>query len=138
MSKFEIIFAILHTADLTAEKIKAKDPNMSGEDAQNLEKVFAIMDGQHAVMCPAIDGSDEYYGYCGVADPKAAKEICWLMEQDSMLGCFTDREDFDKIYDSGEYDTGAGFCIEKECAEIISQEEWKAHVEAEQSKEGAT
>lgn len=133
MSEFKIIFAILHTSALTAAKIKELHPDTPDDDARNLEKVFSLMDGQKAVMCPSLGDGDDY-SFCGIADKSVDREVSYLLEQDSWCGCYiNEREDFDKEYDSGEYSRDVQFCIEKEYVEVISHEEWEALVRAEQS-----
>lgn len=133
MADFKLIFAILHTSDMTVEKIKAESPEVSDADAQNLANVFAIMDGQKSVLLPSW-ADDNDYSFVGLADRSTDRELSYRMEQDSFVGCFVDqREEFDTEYDSGNYSRDVSFCFNKKYAEVIPEKEWVALVETEQS-----
>ncbi len=128
MTDFKAIFAILHTGGITVEQIKAESPDIEDSDAQNYVKIFALMDGQKAVMCPALTG-DSALSFCGIADKGVDREVSYLLEQDSECGCFIDnREDFDREYDSGEYSRDVNFTIEKKYIEEIPYEKWMEDV----------
>lgn len=134
MSEFKVFFAILHTMSLTAEKNKELFPEISDEEAQNYGKVFALLDGQKAIMCSSL-GGDDNFGFCGIADQSVDREVSYLLEQDPWMGCYIDqREAFDKDYDSGEYSRDALFCIGKEYVEVLPKETLEALVEADTIK----
>lgn len=133
MADLKLVFAILHTSEMTVEKIKTDSPDIPDADAQNLAKVFAMMDGQKAVLLPSW-ADDNDYSFIALADKSANRELSYQMEQDSFVGCFIDqREEFDTEYDSGDYSQDFSFCFDKKYAEVIPEKEWMALVEAERS-----
>ncbi len=124
----EPVFAILHTAERTAEALKAEWPEVTEAEAINHAKIYAMMDGQKAMLMPDIFGQDDY-NFIILADEKMNREVSYQLEQDPMFGVYhNDRAAFDKAYDSGGYARDTTYCIEKKYVEIISAEEFAAGV----------
>ena len=92
---------------------------MTEEEIQCYLKILSAMDGQRAIVAPSFSGA-EGYDYMGLFDAAQGKEVAYLMEQDPMMGCFIDqREEFDQVYDSGDYCPDGIWTLEKEYVEII-------------------
>ena len=81
------------------------------------KQIADYMDGEEAIVCT---GSEpESYVFLGLTDKKKEKELIWMMEQDSVCGRFIgDREEFDKVWDDGEYDSELIFSLEREFVEM--------------------
>jgi hypothetical protein len=132
MDGTKIVFVILHTTKITKEKIIEDYIDCEDSDIENLMKVFAMMDGQKAIMCTQLRGDDELT-FLGIADNQTDKEVAYLLEQDSFFGAYIDQRDsFDEAYDSGEYSREVLFSIHKQYLEIIPQEQWEELVAADQ------
>lgn len=116
-----MIRAILHTGGLTAERLKAMWPEAPESDAQNWEKVYSMLDGQEALLVPSFFEQGEYI-FIGLKDHERDKEVHYLMEQDSEVGCYIgQRADFDRDYDKGEYSRDVNFCLKSDQVEVITQ-----------------
>lgn len=117
--KIELFEAILHTGGKTVERLRAEDPNVTEDEIQGYIKILGAMDGQRAIVSTSLCSPDEY-GYMGLYDQTQAKEVAYLMEQDPFVGCFIDqREEFDRVWDSGEYCPDVTWTLKKEQVEII-------------------
>ena len=122
----DITLAVLHTGNLTEEKLKGLCPESTAADIRNLAKIYALMDGQTAILLPSLSG-DGGYTFCGLADKGIDREISYLFEQDSTFGSYINqREEFDKAYASGGYDREMMFCLSKELVEVVPEETWLA------------
>jgi hypothetical protein len=131
MDKIEIVYTILRTGTITEKKIRECYPDCEDADVENYIQMYAMMDGQKAIMCSS-PRYDDYLSFLGLADNRVDKEVSYLMEQDSLFGAFVgDRDSFDEVYDSGEYSRDASFMIDKQHVEIIPQEQWEALVAAD-------
>ncbi len=121
MDGFKLVQGILHTSGLTAERLKSMWPEAPESDAQNMEKAYALMDGQEALLVPSWYEKGEFI-FIALKDRERDKEVHYLLEQDSEVGCFINqREEFDQIYDSGDYSRDVNFCLKSDQVEIIAQ-----------------
>ena len=115
-----MIHAILHTGGLTAERLKAMWPEAPESDAQNWEKVYSMLDGQEALLFPSLFEKGEFV-FLELRNHEQNKEVHYLMEQDSEVGCFINqREKFDQIYDSENYSQDFDFCLKSDQVEVIA------------------
>lgn len=76
------------------------------------QKIAEFMNGEMALVIEssAIDGQ---YVFLGLTDAEKNKELFYMMEQDSSIGVFIDdREEFDKAWDSEEYEHDGCFYLE--------------------------
>lgn len=81
-------------------------------DYELWQKIAEFMNGETALVIEssAIDGQ---YVFLGLTDADKNKELFYMMEQDSMTGVFIDdREEFDKAWDSEEYEPDGCFYLE--------------------------
>ena len=121
MEKFKLIQGILHTSSLTAERLKTMWPESPESDVRNWGKAYSMLDGQEALLIPSWYEKDEFI-FVGLKDHERDKEVAYLMEQDSEVGCYIDqREDFDRDYDSGNYSRDVQFCLKSDQVEVITQ-----------------
>lgn len=117
--KIELLEAVLHTGMATADNLRAEYGDVTEEEIQGYLKTLVAMDGQRAIVSPSSFDA-EGYDYMGLFDAAQAKEVAYLMEQDPMMGCFIDqREEFDRVYDSGDYCPDGTWTLKKEYVEIV-------------------
>lgn len=106
--------AILHTVGLE------NDDTISGQVAKELWKtIFGMMDGQSALVTEAA-GQEESFLFLGLDDENKNKELYWTIEQDDFIGCGMSREEFDDVWEKGEYDAGGCMYLKPENVEIVS------------------
>lgn len=122
--KIKIYRAKMHTAGKTKEQL-LKDfdgPEPDEQLAQNYIKAFDLIDGIEVFVADGFATNDNDYSLIGwddKADPKM-KEFIYLMEQDPFMGTYVDkREQFDKDWDSKEYEPPAAIHFEKDDVEIL-------------------
>jgi len=121
--KIDLVQGILHTKELSAERLKNMAPEIPDSDAQNLEKIYSLMDGQKAILL-STPYSDDEFTFLGLVGQERDREVSYLMEQDSWCGCYIgERAEFDQVYDSGDYSRDVQFCIESKYVEIIQHKE---------------
>mgnify|MGYP000053823064 FL=1 len=88
-------------------------------DYQLHKKIAEFMNGEVAIVSNAIDGSEDYR-LLFLVDPKKDMELAYMMEQDSRTGCFiNNREDFEKVYASGEYSRDVCLVLKPETVVIL-------------------
>ena len=83
------------------------------------EKISAYMDGEIAYV---IESSleDGTYVFLGLKDKEKNKEVYYMMEQDSSMGVYIDdREEFDKDWDSGNYEPDGCHYLNPENVELL-------------------
>lgn len=122
--KLKVYRAILHTTGKTSKQI-LKDfdgPKPSDEVVQHIIKAYDIIDGlEVAVTDTFVDN-----GYSLVEhykkDNEKFKEFIYLLEQDPFVGTYVnDREQFDKDWNSGEYEPPAALHFDNDDVEIIEE-----------------
>lgn len=88
----------------------------SDEDYPLWHKIAEYMNGEPAlVLKKGFDNKKEEYLFLGLKDCEKNKELHYMMEQDSMTGCFiNDRQGFDKAWDNEQYESDTCFYIEAE------------------------
>lgn len=94
-------------------------------DYELWQKIAEFMNGEAAwvIESSACDGQ---YVFLGLADTEKNKELFYMMEQDSMTGVFIkDREEFDKAWDSEEYEHDGCFYLEPQYLIFDESEESK-------------
>lgn len=117
--KLELFEAVLHTGGAAADTLRAEFGDVTEEEIQGYLKILAAMDGQRAIVSPSFSTPDEY-DYMGLFDEAQGREVAYLMEQDPMMGCYIDqREEFDRVYDSGDYCPDGIWALKKEYVEIV-------------------
>jgi hypothetical protein len=81
----------------------------------------AVEDLELNAACPCrVCKNAKCYRRNGRENCTQAKEVSYLMEQDPFTGCFIDqREEFDCVWDSGEYCPDVTWTLKKEQVEII-------------------
>lgn len=129
--KLELFEAVLHTSGATTDTLRAEFGDVTEEEIQGYLKILAAMDGQRAIVLPSFSNAGEY-DYMGLFDEARGKEVAYLMEQDPMMGCFIDqREEFDQVYDSGDYCPDGIWTLKKEYVEIVRPIGANRHEEAD-------
>ena len=119
MIKLELFEAILRTSEATADTLRAEFGDVTEEEIQGYLKILAAMDGQRAIVSPSFSLLGDY-DYMGLFDEAQAKEVAYLMEQDPFMGCYIDqREDFDRVWDSGDYCSDGCWGLKREYVEIV-------------------
>lgn len=107
----------------TAGMFDNHDPKET--DYELWKSIAEFMDGETAWVVDhyAENGT---FTYIGLKDPKKDKEVAFMMEQDSMCGCYiNDREGFDEMWDGGEYGKDELFILPKENVIMPGQQEGK-------------
>lgn len=116
---FEALEVIVHTADLTAEKLKSMYPDCPESDAVNWAKVYALLDDQKAYVLRAPLHKGEFM-FLGLQDTERSKEATYLMEQDSQTGQYINqRSDFNRDWENCEYSNDAMFYLEENQVEVV-------------------
>ena len=97
--------------------ISADDP-----DHQLWRKISEYMDGEIACVIESSMG-DGTYVFLGLKDKEKDKEVHYLMEQDSWVGVYIDdREEFDKDWESGNYEPDGCHYLNPENVELLESE----------------
>lgn len=114
--------AILHTGTMTEKNIKLESPELADEDAQNVEKLYHMMDGQRAFVVPSFITVGEYI-LIGMTDRELDKEVHYLIEQDPETGRYINqREEFEHDFNNDKYCLDVCFCLKGEYVEILQHE----------------
>ena len=96
--------AILHTKHITAKKIKAGSSYLTNEEAELLGRMYALMDGQYAIVSPEVTEKDEY-ALLLILDRAINKEVEWILQQDPEGGSYINqREAFERDWENDEYE----------------------------------
>lgn len=94
------------------------------EEAENYFNALKALEGNPIYVTPPFFPRDKdwYLAFWPKESEPAVKEFIWFMEQDEMCGVYTgDREGFDKVWASGEYDSDLMIGFSPEHIEIISE-----------------
>jgi hypothetical protein len=113
------------TAGKTAEQI-LKDftfgPKPSDEVIQGIIKAYDLIDGLGVAVMDNF--TDDGYLLAGwnKKDEERIKELIYAFEQDPVVGTYVDdRDQFEKDWDAGDYDSPGSLSIDKDDVEIIEQ-----------------
>lgn len=88
--------------------------NHNDKDYLLHESIAKYMDGELAWVIERISDDGKIYFLC-LKDGIKNKELYYMMEQDSMTGCFIDdREGFEKAWEDGEYERAEWLCLKPE------------------------
>lgn len=88
------------------------------------KKVAEYMDGEIALILDKGSACEDGYLFLALRDQVKDKELHYMMEQDSTIGCFiNDRDGFDHAWDSENYDTGSCFYLEPQYLIFSPREE---------------
>ena len=110
-----IMIARLKTANVFDES------NQEQFDYELWKSIAEYLDGEDAYVVKAIDMAEEYV-FLGLCDSEKDKELAYMMEQDSMIGTFiNDREGFEKVWESHEYEYDEFFYIKLEWIESLKR-----------------
>ena len=81
-------------------------------DYDLLQKIAEFMNGETALVIESA-ANDGQYVFLGLTDAEKNKELFYMFEQDSIVGLYiNDREEFDKAWDSEEYEHDGCFYLE--------------------------
>jgi hypothetical protein len=121
--------AKLHTAGKTPEQIlKGYDGlTPSDEVVQGIIKAYNLIDGLEVVVSNSFYGKDTYTLIIwNKSDDDKFKEFSYLLEQDPFMGTYVnEREQFDKDWDSEQYEPPGSLSFQKSDVEIIVKVEQK-------------
>lgn len=96
-----------------------KDIDLDDPDYQLWEKIAAYMDGEIALVIES-SAEDGKYVLLALKDKEKDKELHYMMEQDSRFGIYIDdREQFDKDWDSNDYEPDGCHYLDAENVEIL-------------------
>ena len=86
------------------------------------EKISAYMDGEIAYVIES-SMEDGAYVFLGLKDKEKNKEVHYMMEQDRIFGLYIDdRKEFDKDWDSGNYEPDGCQYLNPENVELLERE----------------
>lgn len=115
-----LVQAVLHTGEMTEERIKDQTPEALDCDVRNFAKIYSLLDGQMALVLLSPYGEGDAYIFIGLLDAAMNKEVTYLLEQGSYYGCYINqREEFDRDYDSGNHSCDVTFCKDKGQVEVV-------------------
>lgn len=81
------------------------------------QSIAEYMDGEKALVIK--NESEGKYLFLGLVNEKKNKELCYMMEQDSMAGIFiNNREGFDEAWDREEYEREVSVYLEEKFLEF--------------------
>lgn len=113
--------AILHTQHITDEKIKADSPYLTNKEAELLGRMYALMDGQYAIVSPEVTEEDEY-ALLLILDCAINKEAEWILQQDPEGGSYINqREAFERDWENDEYESNGFLPLKANCVEICTE-----------------
>lgn len=96
-----------------------KDISPDDSDYQLWEKIAAYMDGEIALVIES-SAEDGRYVLLALKDKEKDRELHYMMEQDGRFGLYIDdREQFDKDWDSNDYEPDGCHYLEPENVEIL-------------------
>ncbi|QRV18493.1 hypothetical protein [Lacrimispora saccharolytica] len=105
----------------TAGMYDGHDPKET--DYKLWKSIAEYMDGEAALVVDHYEKKGTYT-YIDLKDEEKSKELAYMMEQDSMMGCYIDdRAGFDKAWDNDEYEPGASIVIPAENVILPGQQE---------------
>lgn len=108
--------ARLKTANMLID-VSPDDP-----DYQLWKKIYEYMDGETAIVMKSTSG-DGTYLFLGLKDKEKNKELHYMFEQDSFIGVYIDdREEFDRDWDSGDYEPDGCHYLNPENVELLESE----------------
>lgn len=120
--------AILHTKHITAKKIKAGSSYLTNEEAELLGRMYALMDGQYAIVSPEVTEEDEY-ALLLILDRAINKEVEWILQQDPEGGSYINqREAFERDWENDEYESNGFLPLKANCVEICIEIERRAEI----------
>ena len=106
---------ILKTKGMYANNDKS-DP-----DYDLWQQIADYMDGEDVIVADSRSKPGSYV-LLGLANQEKEKELFWMMEQDSMVGRYVgDRVEFDKAWESGDYDADFINLIEERFVEMVCE-----------------
>lgn len=123
--QWKSIKGILHTSGKTEEEICSNCDvgEITPEDIKNQIAFYNLMDGMEAMFLPFPNGDYALICPAHEKDCHRLKEAHYLMEQDSLFGCYIeDRARFEKDWDTGEYSSDGSFCFSPKEVEIVETE----------------
>lgn len=83
-------------------------------DYELWQRISAYMDGEKAYVIKS-RAEEGKYVFLGLLDAEKDKELHYMFEQDSSFGLYIDdREEFDKDWDSGDYEQDGSIYLEPE------------------------
>lgn len=113
--------AILHTQHITDEKIKADSPYLTNKEAELLGRMYALMDGQYAIVSPEVTEENEY-ALLLILDRAINKEVEWILQQDPEGGSYINqREAFERDWENDEYESNGFLPLKANCVEICTE-----------------
>ena len=108
--------AILHTQGMFEEMKGDKDYPLWKEIAE-------LMNGEEVLVIRSAFKAEEYV-FLGLVNKEKNKEVFYKAEQDRVVGMYIhDREEFDRAWDSGNYEPDGVMCIEEKFVKIINKAE---------------
>lgn len=88
------------------------------QDFSLWKSIAEYVDGQKAYVIDSYLNGE--YVFLGLVDEAKNKELHYMMEQDSMTGCFIDnRKKFEVAWDSGEYEKNECWHLKQENIEFL-------------------
>ena len=91
----------------------------SEPDFKLWESISTFIDGERALVMKSLFFDDEYV-FLALMDRNKDKELHYMLEQDSMTGCFIDdKKKFEAVWDAGEYEKNECWCIKRENIEFF-------------------
>ncbi|MFT9055554.1 MAG: hypothetical protein ABF449_02855 [Ethanoligenens sp.] len=129
-----IFKARLHTGGKTDEQIRKTNEigELTAVDIENQKRFWNLLDGMEVYVLPWSasfnDGKYAYIGRVHDEDADREKQAFWLMEQDSLFGCFVDQpEEFERVWESGEYVNLSDASINFDAEDVEILEEVHSH-----------
>lgn len=113
--EIKIYNANLHTKGLEEECVPGE---LEGKELW--KQIYDFMDGEEAFVAPSPYKKGEY-AFLGLENSEKNKELHWLIEQDDMIGVYSNREEFNQIWDSGKYEPEGCMYIDAKNIEIIRE-----------------
>lgn len=95
------------------------DHDHNDKDYPLWESIARYMHGEIALVIDSVSGDGKFVFLC-LKDEEKDKELCYMMEQDSMTGCFiNDREGFDREWAEDEYTRDSSLYLNSDCCLYI-------------------
>lgn len=89
------------------------------------KKIAEFMHDEIAIVSNPIEDSEKFHFLC-LTDTEKDKELAYMMEQDSVAGCFVDnRKEFEEAYNSGTYNRDVTLVLDPEYVVVMSDERTK-------------
>lgn len=124
MTDKKYAWCILHTAGITAEKIKAEaGGQFTDADIENTLKAYQVVDGAKVLISlEPLYKEDSGYPLVGCNDDvdEKLKMFFYYLEQDSFMGCYQeDFDQFEKDWKDKSYEPDGCISFKPEDVEII-------------------